>query len=81
MTNATNESNELRKWRAHYENQYIKLNELRALLGLQPLLPKQRKCLKCNKTFMSHSASRRMCKEHTVQDNERHHIFHKQKSK
>jgi hypothetical protein len=60
-----------------YESGYSKVNVLRELCGMRPIEPKQRRCLKCDASFISYGPSNRLCKEHGVHQSERHHIFHK----
>jgi len=43
------------------EKLLIELNKERLLIGLPPIIPKKRKCLKCDKEFLSESNAVRLC--------------------
>ena len=43
------------------ENDLELLNEIRKVAGLPPVVPKERKCLKCNVRFSSTGAHHRLC--------------------
>jgi peptide subunit release factor 1 (eRF1) len=37
------------------------INKARKLVGLKPIEPTKRKCLRCDKEFISYGANHRMC--------------------
>lgn len=44
------------------EHSREELNAFRAAVGVEPLAPpRNRRCLSCDKTFLSHSAANRIC--------------------
>lgn len=51
-------------------NSLSEVNKARRLMGLPPVVIRERECLRCEKSFTSHGRDHRMCSmcRHTVRD-------------
>jgi hypothetical protein len=59
----------------NFEGELVDINYMRQKNGMTKIKPKERNCLKCDKKFVSHSMSNRLCVNCRVNNSTKEDMF------